>query len=237
MMHTATTRLSKSKIAAFEHCAKRLWLQVHRRGEARFDEATLARFQFGHDVGKRARLLVPNGILIETGMDMTAALERTAELIAKGFEGPIFEATFEYHNVLVRVDILRPVAGGGWEAIEVKASTGVHSYHLADLATQVWVMRGGGLDVTKATIRHLGRRVSWWRPDYGAVTFRDVEVTSDIEQFVSERPLRAAAAAEMLRGGEPERAMGSYCHRPLACEFRDHCFRSAQAQLENRVLM
>ncbi|MBX9640097.1 MAG: hypothetical protein K2X97_10305, partial [Mycobacteriaceae bacterium] len=47
-------RLSKSKIAAFEHCPRRLWLQIHRRDLAKFDEATLVRFQCGHYVGELA---------------------------------------------------------------------------------------------------------------------------------------------------------------------------------------
>ena len=226
-MHTAPIRLSKSKIAAFEHCAKRLWLQVYRRAEARLDEATLARFQFGHDVGKRARLLVPNGILIETGMDMTAALAQTAALINTEHRAAIFEGTFQHDNTLVRVDILQP-HGDGWEIIEVKASSRIGGYHLADIATQFWVATGTGLKVTKATIRHLSRPVDWRRPDIGGVRLCDADVTREIERFLVTRPQRVADAAAILDGDEPERPMGSYCYRPLACEFREHCRRAVE---------
>jgi hypothetical protein len=75
-------RLSKSKIAAFEHCPKRLWLQVHARHLSKFDGETLRRFQFGHDVGRLARFRVRNGVLMETGSDMQAALQLTTKLIA-----------------------------------------------------------------------------------------------------------------------------------------------------------
>jgi hypothetical protein len=221
-MSATPIRLSKSKIASFEHCAKRLWLQVHRRTEARFDEATLARFQFGHDVGKRARFLVPEGILVETGMDMAAAIAETAALIEREHRAPIFEATFQHENVLVRVDILQPVAGG-WEIVEVKAASRVGHYHYSDIATQVWVARGSGVNVTKATIRHLAKRVDWHHPDIGGVTLQDTEVTGQIERFVATRSRLAIAASATLGGPTPERPMGSYCYRPLACEFRHHC--------------
>jgi hypothetical protein len=222
---TSAIRLSKSKLAAYEHCPKRLWLQVHRRDQAQFDETTLARFRFGHDVGNRARLLVPGGVLVDTGWDMDAAIARTSELIATSDRRPIFEGTFVHANVLVRVDILQPI-DDGWEAIEVKASTGARSYHLADLATQVWVMRGTGLPIGKATIRHLGRRVSWWRPDHSAVTFRDADVTQVIGRYLSERSRIAEAAQHVAcTNVEPTRPMGMHCYKPLACEFRAHCSR------------
>ena len=77
---TTPVRLSKSKLAAFEHCPKRLWLQVHRRDTAKFDDATLARFQFGHDVGKKARFLVPDGVLVETLNEQPRAPSRPFNL-------------------------------------------------------------------------------------------------------------------------------------------------------------
>lgn len=220
-MQATPIRLSKSKIAAFEHCPKRLWLQVHRRSSAQFDDATLARFQFGHDVGKRARFLLPDGVLIDTGFDMAAAISQTNALVENG-GAPIFEATFEHEHVLVRADILQP-CGGGWELIEVKASSRVGSHHLADIATQVWVARGNGLNITKATIRHMAKRINWGRPDIGGIQFKDTDVTRDLERFVASRPRLATTAIETLTGPEPQRKMGLYCYRPLACEFRDHC--------------
>lgn len=223
-MQSAPIRLSKSKIAAFEHCPKRLWLQVYRRGEERFDDATLTRFQFGHDVGKRARFLVPNGILVETGKDMAAALAQTSALVDGGHRGPIFEATFEHANTLVRIDILRP-QDDGWEIIEVKASSRVSEYQLADIATQVWVATGAGLRIKRATIRHLSQRIDWRHPDIGSVRFRDVDVSAEIQRLVLNRPQQIASAAAILLGGEPEWSMGSFCHRPLACQFQQYCQR------------
>jgi CRISPR/Cas system-associated exonuclease Cas4 (RecB family) len=216
-------RLSKSKVAAFEHCPKRLWLQIHRRHVGRFDADTLTRFQFGHDVGARARFLIPNGVMVEDVPDMQAALDRTAELIARGPIQPIFEATFQREDVLVRVDILEPDAQGGWRAIEVKASSRVRAYQLADLATQVWVMQGCRVAISRAIIRHLAAPIAWRRPDIASVRFQDADVTKSIRRYVASRAAVATAARIAIRGPEVERDMGSYCQRPFSCEFQAYC--------------
>ena len=70
--------LSKSKIAAFEHCPKRLWLQVHRRELGHVDEKTQALFAAGHKVGELARAELPSGMLIDNDYrDVDGALSRT----------------------------------------------------------------------------------------------------------------------------------------------------------------
>lgn len=216
-------RLSKSKIAAFEHCPRRLWLQVHRREEARFDPDTLARFRFGHEVGAHAASLVPDGIMVEAIPNIQAALDRTAELVRDNHRRPIFEATFLHENVLVRVDILEPAANGSWRAIEVKASVRVKAYQLADIATQVWVMRGCGLQISQAVIRHLAPSFSWHRPDVGALEFADADVTRAIGRYVQTRTTVTHAASCAVDGAEIHRDTGLHCHRPFSCEFRRYC--------------
>lgn len=222
-MSEALYRLSKSKIAAFEHCPKRLWLQIHRREEGRFDPDTLARFKIGHDVGAKAQQLVAGGVLVEAIPDIQAALDRTASLLATDPSRPIFEATFQREDVLVRADILEPDGQGGWRAVEVKASTRVKPYQLADLATQVWVMQGCGVSVSGAFIRHLAAPIMWTRPDMAAVRFRDTDVTLPIRRYLENRDVVAAAARRAIREPEIELEMGRHCQSPFKCEFQEHC--------------
>lgn len=146
--------LSKSRIGAFEQCPKRLWLSVHRRELAEYEDRAEARFAVGNAVGEIACAAHPGGMMVEAEGGLTEALATTARLIADGHPGPIFEATFENRGVLVRVDVLER-AREGWAAAEVKSSTRVKDYHRGDLATQVWVMRGAGLPLTGAKIRHI----------------------------------------------------------------------------------
>lgn len=46
--------LSKSRIAAFEQCPRRLWLQVHQPDEVCFDKESTLSFAGGHAVGTAA---------------------------------------------------------------------------------------------------------------------------------------------------------------------------------------
>lgn len=113
--------LSKSKIAAFEQCSKRLWLQVHRPELAVFDDAMAAGFAAGNDIGSIACSLHPNGVMVEAVPDLRSALAATEKLVCE-HEGPIFEATFSYDGILVRVDILERDNDDGWLVREVKSS-------------------------------------------------------------------------------------------------------------------
>lgn len=216
-------RLSKSKIAAFEHCPKRLWLQVHRREERHFEEDTLRRFTFGHAVGERACEQIPDGILVEAVPDIQAAIDRTRELLSAQPPAPIFEATFQHEDVLVRVDILQPDGQGGWIAIEVKATSRVRDYHLSDLATQIWVMRGCGVRISSAIIRHVSGRINWTNLDASIVCFRDTDVSQMIEALVAGRQDIVEQARKNVRSQQPAISTGIHCIRPLACEFQHFC--------------
>ena len=226
--HTRTRRygLSKSRITAFAQCPKKLWLSVHRPELAAPDEGAAARFAAGNAVGDIACSLHPGGVMVEAP-SLSAALATTASLISGGHPGPIFEATFEHDGVLVRVDVLERLAAGGWAAAEVKSSGSVKDYHRGDLATQVWVMRAAGIDLKRASIRHIDTGFVLTREgDYRGL-FADAELLGELEEAVAERPALVAAARAVLAGGEPERAMGDHCASPFACEFAAYCSRKA----------
>jgi CRISPR/Cas system-associated exonuclease Cas4 (RecB family) len=222
-------RLSKSKVAAFEHCPRRLWLQLHRRDAAVFDPETLKRFAIGHRVGERARDAFRDGILVDE--DFQAALVQTRELLLLSQPVPIFEATFQFKDVLIRADILEPDGAGAWRAIEVKASSRVRSYQLADLATQVWVMLGCGVPIASAYIRHVRGPLKWDCFDADAVQFQDEDVTRQLLPRLKSRAHVVDAARKAIRGDEIKREMGSHCERPFACEFAGHCRRCIELPL------
>lgn len=216
-------RLSKSKIAAFEHCPKRLWLQVFRRDLAQFDPETLSRFKAGHHVGEVAREQVPNGVMVEPSPTMQDALDRTQELLAAAQQRPIFEATFQREDVLIRADILHPDGWGGWSLIEVKNSRAVWPYQLRDVATQAWTIRAARVCLSSVVIRHVKRTFSFQAHRNSAVAFIDVDVTGQLKQLEQEQPRIVAAARLLLRSPEPVRLTGPHCTRPFPCEFRHYC--------------
>ncbi len=156
-------------------------------------------------------------------MDMQAALARTAELPQQRPARPIFEATFQHEDVLVRVDILEPDDNGGWRAIEVNASTSVKAYQLADIVTQVWVMWGCGLYVRKAVIRDLDLPFSWRRPDIVSVRLAYTDVTRQIARYLRTRGAVAPEARRAVEGPEVRRDTATHCERPSSCEFQRYC--------------
>lgn len=218
--------LSKSKIAAFEQCPKRLWLSVHRPEHAMHSAGAQTRFAAGHAVGAVACGLLPDGVMIEAEPDLSAAVTATRALIDSGHDKPIFEATIEHDGVLVRVDVLEPDGAGAWRMAEVKSSTGAKYYHLGDLATQIWVARNAGIPISHAAIRHIDNSFVLEREGDWQGLFADTHVTAQAAQIAVHRGAVVAAARETLAGAEPNVSPSDHCDAPASCEFSDHCRRA-----------
>lgn len=216
--------LSKSKIAAFEQCPRKLWLSKHRPEAALVDDGAEARFATGHEVGEIACGLWPTGVMVEAEPDLAAAVARTRTLIDEGWSEPIFEATFEHDGVLVRVDVLLPMRDG-WAIAEVKSSAGVKDYHLGDLATQAWVVARSGTPVSSACIRHIDSSFRLQREGDYAGLFRDAECLDLLADLIADREAIVARARAVLAGDEPDVSTGEHCARPFACEFSSYCAR------------
>lgn len=221
-----SVRLSKSKIAAFEHCPRRLWLQVYRPDQGKHDEATLRLFENGHRIGELARQEYRNGILVaEDHQNVMAAIERTRQLIDCSNQKPIFEAAFQRERVVIRADVLQPDGRGAWRLIEVKNSSSVKPYQLLDAATQTWVMRGNQVCVSSVVIRHPEQPLRPWARWTPVTRFVDVDVSASVEQLIAGRKGVVDEAKAMLEASEPAILPGRHCTRPFRCEFREYCVR------------
>jgi hypothetical protein len=230
-MDEARLRLSKSKIASFEHCPKRLWLQAHRREVGSVDQRTQALFSAGHGVGELARDQLPNGILVhEDHRDVEGAIAHTKALLSGPWDRPIFEAAFQREDVVVRADILQPDGRGGWSFIEVKNATSVQPYILNDVATQGWAALGDGLRISSFAVRHVRRKMRG-ETDLSRCIFIDTDVTWLVLGLIPRRLTVIKAARECIRGPEPDRPPGPYCTRPFICEFRDYCRSAATLKM------
>lgn len=218
-----TGTLTKSTLAELEQCDRRFWLSRHHPDLAADVDSSL--FVDGHRVGALARSLLPTGVLIET-KDRKTALAETFEL-AKTRDRPIFEAAFEHKGVYVRADLMIP-QGSGWLLAEVKSSSKPKSYHVTDLATQLWVLRGAGIPVSGAVVRHIDNQFEYAGDgDYGGI-FKDADGGDALEQAVAERPALVAQAIA-LTGDEPTTAMGDQCRSPFECPYLGHCSIGAPA--------
>ncbi|SFP84189.1 DUF2779 domain-containing protein [Sphingomonas rubra] len=222
------TGLSKSRIAIFEQCAKRLWLSVHRPELAHEGAATTRSFRIGHEVGAVACSLYPDGIMIDASTGLADAARATSEALRSPDRRPIFEATFIHDNVVVRVDLLLP-DGDGWHVAEVKSTTRVKPYQRADLATQLWVMKACGVSVTRASVRVIDTRfVLETLGDYRGL-FVDVDADEAVTSAVAARPAMVAAANDTLASDEPNIGIGAHCSEPFYCSFETYCRRDLPA--------
>ncbi|HBT34470.1 MAG TPA: DUF2779 domain-containing protein [Pusillimonas sp.] len=224
--------LSKSKIMSGRQCEKRLWLEIHRRELAEVSSATQMTFDHGHMFGDLARSVIGEGALIEHVDNIGLAVSETKKLL--GSERLLFEPAFTHQHVLSRADGLLRVRGG-WDMIEVKASTSVKDYYLDDCAVQVWVLNGAGVKVRKVTLAFVNNRFVYREKNnyQGLLSYEDItaqvfERVPGIEQWV-------AKLRKVLDGKEPAINVGTQCSTPYACPFMVYCQSKEPASAEHPV--
>ncbi|MDE2271708.1 MAG: DUF2779 domain-containing protein [Xanthomonadaceae bacterium] len=203
-------------------CHRRLWLETFRHEVAKVDANAEARLATGHEIGDLARELLGPGILIGHVNELDAALARTGHLIAARPDATLFEAAFRQEGVLVRTDVLRPV-DGGYDLIEVKASTQVKDYQLDDCAVQAWVITRAGVPLRRVCIAHVNNSFVY----QGEGDYRGLLLTEDQTDAVRSRmhnvPDRIDSLKEVLQNPEPGIHTGEQCHKPFDCPFFDYC--------------
>ena len=218
----ATHYLSKTKIMAGRQCEKRLWLEVHRSDLIEYGPDAQQRFAVGNEVNDIARAQYPDGVLVSYDHGPMAAVEETQRLLNEQPDTPIFEATFKAHDVLVRVDILKPCSEG-YELIEVKSNTSVKDHHYADSAVQTWVLECAGIPVKAVYLCHINNQFVYpGNGDYRGL-FHHEDITQKVRELSREVPQWVQRYKDMLDGGEPEIEMGPHCKTPYNCPLIGYC--------------
>lgn len=220
-----TPRLSKSRLISAWQCPKKLYLEKHRPELGVITAQMESMFAGGHQVGDVAKQLygTADSVEIPFNRKMRLMVMETQKLIEQGVSAPIFEATFEYDGVLVRVDVLIP-DGDGWRLIEVKASTSVKDYHVLDCAIQDWVLRQAGLSITSIALAHINNQFVY----PGGGDYEGLLVATDLTDEVRALEPRVvellAKAREAATGPMPETNVGGQCTKPYDCQFQSYCW-------------
>jgi predicted RecB family nuclease len=208
-------------------CLKRLYLQVYQPELAtEADEGTEAILNQGNEVGLLAQQAFPGGVAVAAGdRDLDGALVETQMLLADTKVSAIFEATFRWRGVLVRVDILERFPHGRWRVIEVKSTTSVKDYHIYDVAIQRHVLVGSGLSVSSANLMHLNRQYRYDGHRYRLGKLFSIEdVTKEVDKAERDLPALLKDQWRILESkAPPEIGPGSQCEDPVVCEFYDQC--------------
>jgi hypothetical protein len=226
----ATPYLSKSLYIKGLQCHKALWLHKNRPElKAKPSAAQQEAFDSGTDVGVLAQRFFPDGVLVPyDGLSHAEQLAMTKEALDRG-ENTIYEATFSFDNVFVKVDILhRGVTG--WEIYEVKSSTECKEVYLNDIAVQHYVVAGSGLPITRACLIHINTRYVRHGDIEVEKLFTILDVTEKVLTRQANVPGKLTAMREALDEDMPTIDIGPHCEKPYTCDFKGHCWSHVPAE-------
>jgi len=184
-------------------------------------------FQRGHRVGELAQELFPGGINMSPGHPAAfkKALINTQEKIKEGFP-VIYEAAFQYDQVLIFLDVLVHTATG-WHAYEVKSSGGISDTYLMDAALQYHVIKGSGLDISGISLVHINKEYILEDEIDPKGLFKIINVTDEAlsrQEYVVEQIIREKGALDLQHS--PKIDVGAHCREPYDCDFIGHCWKN-----------
>lgn len=220
-------KLSKSLYTRGLQCVKSLWLKKYRSEVLTLpDEKAQAVFETGNEVGDLACKLFPNGVEIPyENTTFEDKIIMTQDYINEGINN-IYEATFEYDDILVMVDILN-IENNSVIINEVKSSTSVSEVYLHDASIQYYVLNGLGYDVKEVNIIHLNS--NYVRGDDLNLNelFTIQNVTSQVVNLQDEIPSNLENFRKHLnnRETEPNIDIGEYCNKPYECDAMKYCWK------------
>ena len=223
-----THLLSKSKYIRGLQCERALWLDVHEPRLARYTAEQMRRFDRGRDFEYAFKARFPDGIDLsaELGRNVDLYPARTAELLdlrpCSAAKTVLFEAGFQYDDVLVLADVVCQRDDGSLDIYEVKSGTTLSDTYRRDAALQHYVI-SHCREVNSFSIVYNGLDgVNGANGQDGP--FAIVDLTADL---AAEGDRIAANIAEMktiVRAtAEPDTPTGQHCLTPYACPYQHHC--------------
>lgn len=225
--------LSKSTFIRGHQCLKSLYLNKKRPFlRDKLSPEQLAKFKRGHSVGSLAQRLFPGGTDFspKSHFQYQKAVETTWSAIQSGAYNILYEAGFQYDQLLILLDILVKEQGQ-WHAYEVKSSYKISDTFLLDAAFQYYVITNSGIDLKDFTIIYAGENLDYAKID----EYTELEPLF-IKESVLDKilPLQAYIREQVAKEKEtllltnsPKIEMGPHCHDPYPCDFIGHCSKSA----------
>ena len=219
-----TIGLSKSLFIRGLQCHKSLYLhRYHPELKDAIPPSREAVFETGAEVGIVAQSLFPGGVNVPYEQSLENQTELTKDAIEKG-AATIYEASFQYDGVFVKIDILRK-GKRGWEIYEVKSSTSLKDIYIPDAAVQYYVVKGAGLDISGVFLIHINNQYVRRGELEVEKLFAINDITYEAARMQETIEGEIAAQKIMLQGGIPKADIGLYCREPYDCDFIGHCWR------------
>jgi predicted DNA binding protein len=225
----ASHRLSKSTYIRSLQCQKSLYLHVKRPFlRDKISAEQLAKFRRGTDVGVLARDLYPGGYNMSPKSPSNFALKRneTLTMLQQSHVKVLYEAVFEFDEVLIMLDILVR-DGQGWKAIEVKSSKKLSNTYCMDAALQYYVLKGNGLKINSFGLMHINENYVFDGKLQLNELFTFVEVLPELERLLQSTAQGIAKAKATLKlSKSPDISVGKHCFIPYTCDFLGHCWKN-----------
>lgn len=213
-------------------CKKYIYLDKYYKSEKDpISEEQQEKYRGGHVVGALAQHYFSGGIEVNLISKNRAVLvQETKKLIEKNV--PIlYEATFEFNDVLVMVDVLIK-SNDQWIIHEVKSSQRISDTNRMDAALQYYVLHHNGLPIKEFHLTYLkyprAEVVDILPEDLPSDLFLFEDVTEacknkfkETEQKIKE--LKTTLAMPTI----PSIPTGTHCNAPYTCEFIGFCNRSS----------
>lgn len=219
--------LSKSTFIRGTQCAKSLYLnKYHKDLREDLSEQLEQVFNTGHQVGELAQDLFLGGDYgaLPGEIPSIKSVLRTQELINKG-KTIIYEATFQFQEVMVAMDIMVKDADG-WKAYEVKSSTSVKDTFVLDASVQYYVITNSGCDLKDISIVHINNQYIKHGKIEVQKLFSIASVLDDAlknQAYVKEKIDEYKGILKLKE--VPEISIGEHCFSPYNCDFIEHCWK------------
>ncbi|MGH7680928.1 MAG: DUF2779 domain-containing protein [Candidatus Eiseniibacteriota bacterium] len=226
--HRASIKpLSKSRVTAGLQCLKRVYLETYAYDDRDpIEPGRQAILEAGREVGEVARGRYPGGVaMIQDPKLHDDAVRQTAAALPDPATPAIYEAAFLHDGIRVRVDVLARVNGSEWDLIEVKSSSGFKEEYVPDLAAQVYVAEGSGIQIGRAVLLHVNSQYVWPGGAYDLdALFATQDLTQDVRASIPKLLAKVEVMRQVLRGtSPPEVAVGPHCRKPYPCPYYSHC--------------
>jgi hypothetical protein len=217
--------ISKTSFLAGFQCPKLLWKRINdREAFPPVDEGKQAIFDQGHAIGELAKQLYPGGIEVGAGVvHRKTVVEEAAKLLERRL--PLYEPAFAFEDGYARIDILVPDRTEAWRIVEVKSGTKVKDENLLDVAFQLYVCRGAGLEITRCSLIHVNNAYVRQGEIAPAGLLIEEDVTEAVTGLLPDiagrfAELRSVVALQVC----PEVSIGLHCSKPYSCELKPDCW-------------
>ncbi len=220
--------LSKSTFIRGAQCLKSLYLHTKRPFlRDKLSAQQLAKFKRGTKIGVLARELFPGGLNLRPGhyTQYAKKISETREIIEQGNHKVLYEAGFQYDQLLVFIDILTK-QDNGWVAHEVKSSLKISETFLLDAAFQYYVITNSGLKLDDFNLIYVNPKAFELEQKSLSDLFIQQSVINEVldrQDKVKELVEKEKEVLQLTKS--PAIEPGDQCTDPYPCDFIGHCWK------------